>query len=314
MERSSIQHGIDEDSERTAGAKDFSAEVKKFDFQNFDKLAKSQLQALHLVHENFSRNVASSLSAYLRSYVALNLVSLEQISYGDFLGGVSSPGCIAYISLQPYDGSAVLDINTALAFRFIELLLGSKEQALMQVQRKMTDIEKKLLQTILRILLHDLRDSWRSVADIDFAVQSLANEPQLLYVLAPSETMIVITIDVRLGSISGLMNLAIPSIFVKRLRNNFDQLRKVGKAEATDSNQLHMGRLLQNLKLNFDIQLPGGDLDGKTLLDLKVGDVLVLDHPREAPLRGLLNGKQKWLGSVLEHGGKLAFEVTGDIS
>jgi flagellar motor switch protein FliM len=289
-------------------------EARKFDFRNFDKLAKSQLQALHLVHENFARNVASSLSAYLRSYVAVILVSLEQISYGDFLGGISSPGCIAYISLEPYDGSAVLDINTALAFRFIELLLGSKEQAMIQLHRKMTDIEKKLLQTVLRILLHDLRDSWKSVADIDFAVQSLANEPQLLHVLAPSETMIVITIDVRLGALSGLINLAIPSIFVKRLRNNFDQLRKVAKTEAADTDQLHVTKLLQNLKLNFDIQLPGGDLHGKTLFDLKVGDVLVLDHPRGAPVRGLLNGKQKWLGNVLEHDGKLAFEVSGNVS
>jgi len=311
MQQSLTQHEIDEAIGRTGDTKKPSPEAKKFDFRNFDKLAKSQLQALHLVHENFTRNVASSLSAYLRSYLAVNLVSLEQISYGDFLGGMSSPGCIAYISLEPYDGSAVLDINTALAFRFIELLLGSKEQALMQLQRKMTDIEKKLLQTVLRILLHDLRDSWKSVADIDFAVQSLANEPQLLYVLAPSETMIVITIDVRLGAISGLMNLAIPSIFVKRLRNNFDQLRKVVKAEATDTDQLHVAKLLQNLKLNLDIQLPCGDLHGKTLFDLKVGDVLVLDHPRGAPLRGLLNGKQKWLGNVLEQDGKFAFEVTG---
>jgi len=151
MQQSLTQHEIDEAIGRTGDTKKPSPEAKKFDFRNFDKLAKSQLQALHLVHENFTRNVASSLSAYLRSYLAVNLVSLEQISYGDFLGGMSSPGCIAYISLEPYDGSAVLDINTALAFRFIELLLGSKEQALMQLQRKMTDIEKKLLQTVLRI-------------------------------------------------------------------------------------------------------------------------------------------------------------------
>ncbi len=314
MKRPLTQEEIDEAFGRSFESRESSTQVETFDVRKLDKIPKSQLQSLHLVHESFTRNLSSSLSAYLRSYVMLNLVSLEQISCGDFLEGISSPACLAYIGLQPYDGSAVLDINTALAFKFIELLLGSKEQSLRPVQRTITDIEKKLLQTILRIVLHDLKDSWKSVAEIDFTVQSLASEPQLLYILAPSEAMIVIAIDVRLGSTSGLMNLAIPSIFVKRLRNNFDQLQKVRRTEATEKDQLHVGHLLQNVRVDFDVHLSGGDLHTKTLLDLQVGDVLVLDHPKNTPLKGLLNGKQKWLGNVLNLDGKLAFEIAKDIS
>lgn len=311
MKRPLTQKEIDEAFGRSVEDK-VSPEVETFDVRKLDKIPKSQLQSLHLVHESFTRNLASSLSAYLRSYVMLNLVSLEQISYGDFLEGISSPACIAYIGLQPYDGSAVLDINTALAFRFIELLLGSKEQSTMPVQRKITDIEKKLLQTVLRILLHDLREAWKSVAEIDFTVQSLASEAQLLHVLAPSEAMIVIAIDVRLGSTSGLMNLAIPSIFVKRLRNNFDKLQKVRRVAATEDDQLHVAQLLQNVKLDFDVQLPGGEISTKTLLDLHVEDVLVFDHAATTKLTGLLNGTQKWLGNVIEAHGKLAFEIETD--
>ena len=33
------------------------------------------------MHENFARSLASSLSAYLRAYVIVNLVSVEQISF-----------------------------------------------------------------------------------------------------------------------------------------------------------------------------------------------------------------------------------------
>jgi len=65
--------------------------VAVFDLSHLDRIPKSQLRALHMVHENFVRNLASSLSAYLRSYVALNLVSLEQISYAEFLEGLSFP-------------------------------------------------------------------------------------------------------------------------------------------------------------------------------------------------------------------------------
>ncbi|HEX4167225.1 MAG TPA: flagellar motor switch protein FliM [Bryobacteraceae bacterium] len=286
-----------------------SAEVEAFDLRKLDKIPKSQLQSLHLMHENFARNVASSLSAYLRSYVMLGLVGLEQMSYGDFLENLSSPACIAYISLQPYDGTAILDINTNLVFRLIEILLGSREPSSSFTQRKITDIEKKLMQTLLPVFLRDLHDSWKSVADIDFSVQSLASEPQLLHVLAPAEAMIVIAMEVRLGSSSGLMNLAIPSIFIKRLRNNFEQLQRIRKTKATEQDQLHVAKIMQDAKITLDVRIPGGTVSGRTLFDLKEDDVLILDRPVDQELEGLLNGKEKWGGQIIARDGKLAFEV-----
>ena len=213
------------------------AEVAAFDFHRLDRLPKSQLQSLHQIHENFVRSLASSLSAYLRSYVALNLVSLEQISYSEFLEGLASPTCIAYLGLQPYDGTAVLELSNNLVFGLIELLLGSKGKASAPVIRKITDIEKKLVQTLLRVVLRDLDEAWKSVVDIAFSVQSLASEPTMMYVLSPAEAVIVIAIEVRVGGSSGLMNLTIPSIFIKRLRHNFDQLQRVRKIEPKESDQ-----------------------------------------------------------------------------
>ncbi len=309
MKRALTQQEIDAAFGKAGDGPEQAPGVESFDLRKLDTIPKSQLQSLQMVYENFARNFASSLSAYLRSYAVLNLVSSEQIPYGEFLEGLPSPACIAYISLQPYDGTAVLDLNTNLVFRFIELLLGSKEQSSRFVSRKITDIEKRLLQTLLRVMLHDLRDSWKSVADIHFAVQSLVSEPQLLHVLAPSEAMIVTTIEVRLGSTSGVMNLAIPSIFIKRLRNNFDQLQKFRKTEAKEDDQLHVAKLIQDLKLRLDVQIPGGVISAKTLMELRAGDVLMLDRPGDGQASGLLNGKEKWLGHVLSGERKLAFEI-----
>ena len=84
--------------------------VKKaipFDFRRPDRIAKSQLRAIHLLHDNFVRNLVSSLSAYLRSYLIVNLVSVEQLSYAEFLECLPSPTCIVSLGLKPYDGNAV---------------------------------------------------------------------------------------------------------------------------------------------------------------------------------------------------------------
>lgn len=286
------------------------SDVAAFDFGRLDRIPKSQLRALHMVHENFVRNLASSLSAYLRSYVALNLVSLEQISYAEFLEGLASPTCIAYLGLQPYDGSAVLELNNALMFGLMELLLGSKGRATTSFQRKITEIEKSLIQTLMRVVLRDLSEAWKMVTEISFTVQSLASEPALLHVLAPAEAVIVIAIEVRVGSTSGLMNLAIPSIFVKRLRNKFDQLRQVRRAQSTERDQLVVAGLIQDATVALEARIEAGFIKTSTLLDLEPEEVLMLDHPVEQPVTGFLNGRKKWPGAIVTRDEKLLFELS----
>jgi flagellar motor switch protein FliM len=288
---------------------DSDPEIALFDLNHLDRIPKSQLRALHLVHENFVRNLASSLSAYLRSYVALNLVSLEQISYAEFLDGLSFPTCIAYLGLNPYEGTAVLELNMILMFAFMELLMGSKGRSSVPAQRKITDIEKSIMQTLLRVVLQDLTEAWKSVAQVDFSVQSLASEPQLMHVMDPAEAVIVIAVDVRIGSVSGLMNLAIPSIFIKRLRHKFEQLQQVRRSHANEHDQAHLSGVMLGVDLNFEAFLEGGEIATRTLLDLKAGDVLMFDQSMEQKLKGTLNGQEKWSGGIVAKHDKLVFEV-----
>ena len=283
--------------------------VEPLDLKQPDRISRTQLQSLHLVHENFVRNLASSLSAYLRSYVTLNLVSLEQISYAEFVEGFTLPTCLAYLGLQPYDGTAILELSNGLMFGLLELLLGSKGRSSRVIDRKITDIEKTLVQTLLQVVLRDLRDAWKSVTEIAFSVQSLASEPQLVHVLAPSEAVIVIAVEVRAGSTSGLMNLAVPSMVIKRLRHRFEQMRQVKKAVSSGDERLCMERLIKKAKLAFEVRLPAGTISGKTLLDLQAGDVLELDVPVGAAVSGFLNGKETWAGRLGSFGNKLAFEL-----
>lgn len=286
------------------------SEANTFDFNRLDRIPKSQLQSLHLVHENFVRNLGSSLSAYLRSFVGLNFVSLEQIAYAEFLEGIASPTCIAYVGLSPYEGTGVLELSNNLVFALLELLLGSKGRTATPVQRKITDIEKKLIQTLLKVILRNLSDAWRSVADIAFTVQSLASEPQVMHVLSPSEAVIVIAVEMRVGATAGLMNFAIPSIFVKRLRQKLDQLQKIRRAVATPQDQRHIAYLIQDAAVEFEARIKGGAIPAQTLVDLKLDDVLILDHRLDREVNGLINGKLKWAGNIVSSGERMAFSMT----
>jgi len=90
----------------------------KFDFRRPDRVPKSQVRAIHQLHDSFVRTLASSLSTYLHTYLTVNLVSVEQLSYAEFLDGLPAPTCIVSLGLRPYDGSGVLELNPSLFSRF----------------------------------------------------------------------------------------------------------------------------------------------------------------------------------------------------
>jgi flagellar motor switch protein FliM len=280
-----------------------------FDFRRPDRIAKSQLRAIHQLHDNFVRNLVSSLSAYLRSYLMINLVSVEQLSYAEFLECLPSPTCIASLGLKPYDGNAVLELNSSLIFPILEMLLGGNGKASTSIQRELTEIEQSLLDGLFRIILHDLKESWRSVTNIDFSMESLETEPQFLQILAPSEAVVAIAIEIRIGESIGMMNIAIPSIIIKMMRQKFDQQWSVRKSESTDSEQVRILDLIRNSEIDLDVRLEGSTLVMRDLMRLEEGDILVFDAATEKPLHCLFNGVAKFQGRISAGDQKLCFRV-----
>jgi flagellar motor switch protein FliM len=288
---------------------DPSKRALPYDFRRPDRIAKDQLRAIHLLHENFARSLASSLSAYLRAYVAVNLVSVEQLSFMEFSNGLPSPSCLVSLNLKPYEGNAVLEINSALVFPILEMLLGGTSKSALKISREITEIEQTILDGLFRIILHDLKTSWAAVTPLEFTVDSYENDPQLLQILAPNEAVVAVSMEVRIGDSSGMMNIGIPSIVVKMLRHKFDQQWSVRKSQSTEQEQARILRLIKRAKLHIDSRLEGPTLPVEDLMDLKVDDVLKFDYPIDRELDLTLNGGLKFRGHVVTLGHKRAFEV-----
>ena len=293
---------------RASAADTSSQRVQLYDFRSPDRIAKDQLRAIQMLHENFARNLASSLSAYLRAYVAVNLVSVEQIPFMEFTQCLPSPTSMIVLGMKPFDGNAVLEINPSLVFPILEMLLGGPGK-MVRMTRKVTEIEQSILEGLLRIFLQDLRTSWQVVSNIDFSIENHETEPQLLQILAPNEAVVAISIEIRIGEMAGMMNIGIPSIIVKMLRQKFDQQWSVRKTLATGEEHLRVLRLIRSAMLHLDARLQGPTLSVGTLLDLAEGDVLAFDYPAARPVDVTVNGKLKYSGEVVTSGRKRAFEV-----
>jgi flagellar motor switch protein FliM len=280
-----------------------------FDFRRPDRIAKSQLHAIHQLHDNFVRSLSSSLSAYLRSYLVINLVSVEQLSYSEFLECLPSPTCIASLGLKPYDGNAVLELNSSLIFPILEILLGGDGKLQFSAQREITEIEQVLLDGLLRLILRDLREAWTFVTPIDFTLENIETEPQFLQLMSPSEAVVAVAIEIRIGDAVGMMNIAMPSIIIKMMRQKFDQQWTLRKSASTEEEQGRVLQLLAGAEIPSEVLLAGPQLQLRDLMSLEEGDVISFQFPVARSLDLLLNGQTKYRGEVVASGQRAAFRV-----
>ena len=288
---------------------DPSKRAEPYDFRRPDRIAKDQLRAIHQLHETFARSLASSLSAYLRAYVAVNLVSVEQISFMEFLQCLPSPSCLVSLGMSPYEGNAVLEMNPALVFPVLEMLLGGTAKSLMKINREITEIEQSVLDGLFRITLNDLKSAWRTVTPMDFTIESHEAEPQLLRILAPNEAVVAVAMEVKIGDNAGMMNIGIPSIVVKMLRHKLDQQWSARRTESTEAEQARILHLVRNSQMLLDSRLTGPALRVEELMELKEGDVISFDYPVRHLLDLSLNGMLKYRGRIVAADGKRGFQI-----
>ncbi len=311
LSQDEIDHVFKKMAQGAGGGGHTPVAASTYDFRQPDRIPKDQLREIHLLHENFCRNLASSLSAYLRAYVMVHLVSVLQLSYAEFIQCFPSPTCLAVLSLKPFEGKGILEFNPSLAFPIIEILLGGPGTQAQTLKREITEIEQAVLDGALRIILRDLREAWTSVANFDLKMESLETEPQLVQTLSPNEPVVAVGVEVKIGNNTGMLNFGVPAIIIKMLRQKFDQRWSVRKSEPSGEEMMRMATLAATSPLSVRAQLEGPTISVRNILKMQVGDVIAFDYPATRPIEVLLNGKPKFEAHLAAVGNKKAVRLAG---
>ncbi|HEX9081305.1 MAG TPA: flagellar motor switch protein FliM [Holophagaceae bacterium] len=289
--------------------------VTLYNFRRPDRVSREQMRSLHFMHDRFSRNFSSSLSAYLRTITEVNLVSVEQLSYQEFLLSVPDPTCFNAISIKPLEGALALEVNPTLVFPIIDKMLGGPGEPLKQL-RTMTDIEQSIFDGVLKLVLEDLRESWRGIIDLDFRIQARETSPQLIQIVAPNEVVLLVVFEVKMGPVSGMINLAIPSIILEPISTKFDQEMFTGYKKSSTFEEARL--LMTSLKrcpMEAAAEIRGTNLRMEEVLQLKAGDLIPLTKRFDAELDLVVDGIPRFTGFVaLDPNEKRVFQVTGSLS
>jgi flagellar motor switch protein FliM len=290
-------------------SEDIAKRAQPYDFRRPDRIAKEQLRSIHLLHETFARSLGSSLSAFLRAYVAVNLVSVEQLSFTEFSRSLPSPTCLLSLGILGFDNNALLELNPSCVFPILEILLGGSGASQLRIEREITEIEWAVLDALFRIILRDMKESWKLVTtSLDFTIEGFETEPQLLQILSPNEAVVAVSIELRVGEISGMMNIGIPSIVIKMLGQKLEQ-HHIRKSEMTEAESNRIMRLIRPAEMRIDCRLSGPKLSVEDLLKLEVDDVVTFDYPVNRPVYVSVNGRTKFQGQVVVSGRKRAVEL-----
>lgn len=292
-------------------AQEKSAPVRKvanYDFHRADRISQDQMRSLHLLHEYFGRNFASSLSAYLRAFVDVNLASLEQISYATFIKSLADPTLFASIGMRPLDGNLALELNPTLVFPMIDMILGGPGCAL-DSNRNLTEIELNIIEGVVKLAMRDLKSAWHAIMDFDFFLEGKGTKAQMFQIVSPAETVIAVHMELKIGEFSGMMNLCIPSRVLKLLRNKFDQQWNARPHKSTSGEAERILELMRPVPMELSGEIRNSSLTVDELLRVSIGDVIELNKRISDPVLLCVGGMAKFTGRIVQHRGKMAFEI-----
>src|SRR5512145_1378314 len=212
--------------------------ITAYDFKRPERVGKEQMRALQTLHEGFGRNFGAAISALLRSIVEVKLTSVDQLTYSEFVFSLENPTCFNLLKADPLEGNLILDINPSILYPIIDRLLGGGREAGPLARRPLTEIELRLVSRITGLFLHELRHAWENVIDLKLEVVQVESNPQLVQIVPPNEVVVLISFELTIGDLRGMINLCIPFNSIERIstRLSANSWVSYGKKTATPDN------------------------------------------------------------------------------
>lgn len=285
--------------------------TKPYDFRRPDKFVKEQLRTINKIHENFSRTVTTSLSTMLRTMVSVQVISVDQITYEEYIRSVPNPSVISVFDVGgDLKGNAVFEINPSLALAMIDRLFGGTGKALSK-SRPLTAIEENVIKKIIARLLNDLTEAWQQFVSIEPKIELMESNPQFTQIAPPTAMVLLITFEVRVHDTEGTSNICFPHIVLEPILEKLNVqflYSSINKIES-EGNASKLEESLKKAKIPLVVELGRTEISVNDFLGLNVNDVIVLRKSTSDLLDVHAGGRLKFKGNPGLVDNKLAVAI-----
>ncbi len=259
--------------------------VKNYDFARPAKFSKEHLRTLEIIFEHYGRLLSTNLPAYFRRPVQVEVMNSEAVTYSEFSNALSNPVLLGVVNFEPLEGSIVMEIASNIAFAMVDRLLGGMGDAL-DKPREFSEIELVILERMFNICVNLLREPWQNVVSIHPRLERIETNSQFAQIISPSEMIAIITINIKIGDVEGLMNICLPYIVLESVMDKLNTKYWFSTMQDKDVNTYEeaISSLISKAQIPVKAVLGTSSISVNDFLNLGIGDIIRLNTKMDEEL------------------------------
>lgn len=293
-------------------AEEDQKKVKTYDFKRPDKFSKDQIRTLYMLHENFARLLNTYLSTNLRTMVAVEVVSVEQLTYQEFVQSMGNPSVIGVLAVPPLKGNIIMELDSIVAFSIIDRVFGGQGETNAKPS-VLTEIEETVMRKTLGKAMESLREAWENVVVFDPKLEIIESNPQFTQIVPPSDMVVIVTLKITIGSVEGFMNICIPYLVLEpimsKLTTSFWVAASVSKEDHPEQVEI-LEKKIARTRVPLIVELGSIQISIREFMMLGFGDVLQLDTKLKDELKCIIGSRPKFYCRPGTFGKRAAVQIT----
>ena len=286
-------------------------QVKDYDFARPAKFSKEHLRTLEIIFEHFGRLLATNLPAYLRKSVSVDVVNSEVVIYSEFSNALSNPVLLGVVGMEPLSGNIIMEMASNLGFAIVDRLLGGVGNSL-EKERDFSEIELSILERVFTICVNLLHEPWENVVEITPRLNRIETNSQFAQIISPSETIAIVTINLKIGDVEGLMNICLPYTTLEPVMDKLNTKYWFSTMKEKDSNSYEAAieNIIDNALIPMKAVLGTSKINVQDFVNLQLGDVIRLDRKVDDELEVYVGNIKKFKALPGYSDNKYAVRVT----
>ncbi|MGN0151381.1 MAG: flagellar motor switch protein FliM [Wujia sp.] len=271
-----------------------SVKIKEYDFSRPAKFSKEHLRTLEIIFEHFGRLLSSNLPAYLRKNVQVEVMNSEAVTYSEFSNALSNPVLLGVVNMAPLSGNIILEMATNIGYAMIDRLLGGAGEPLVKT-REFSEIELSILEKIFNTIVDLLREPWENVVEITPYLERIETNSQFAQIISPTEMIAIVTININIGGVEGLMNVCLPYITLEDVMDKLNTKYWFSTMQDRDEQSYAdvIETAINKAQIPVSAELGKSTITVMDFVNLQVGDIIKLN-------RGIEDELDVYVGNIVK--------------
>lgn len=289
-------------------------QIKNYDFARPAKFSKEHLRTLEIIFEHYGRLLSTNLPVYLRKAIQVEVMNSEAVSYSEFSNALSNPVLLGIINFAPLKGNIILEIASNLGYAMVDRMLGGEGEPL-EKTREFSEIELLIIERILTVCVNLLHEPWENVVDIHPRLERIETNSQFAQIISPSEMIAIVTINLKIGDVEGLMNVCLPYLTLEDIMDKLNTKYWYSTMQDKDEQQYvdAIETLISKAPIPMKAVLGNSTISVSDFSGLQVGDIIRLDTKVNQELDVFVGNIKKFTALPGSSGDKYAVRITSVI-